>query len=281
MARDARSRQHLPRSLLPVALYSKLPLSRKPTSPKPSKRATPSARAASPSIIPTASTSSLPPAASTKSPNTACTPPPNPPLTENWPRSCALRSAHLCALCVSAFSFLLFVYDATANDGGDSSPFESTTIEGGIARLARRFFHVVSPGMFGRENRQVRWLARGDLSFDGQNTRRARRKQLHHPHQRKPPGVDQLFQRQRQRRFETKPARPRHPPNPRAARTHSRHSTRPRGTRLLRDTRTPTNPPPSHTSPHSAPPPVLPTRSSLPHPPHAPPFLNQQVRAVF
>jgi len=62
---------------------SKPSLSRRPTSPKPSKKVTPSAKAACPSIIFIVRKSSPSPVEHTKCPSMACTPPPNPPPTRN------------------------------------------------------------------------------------------------------------------------------------------------------------------------------------------------------
>src|SRR6267378_8437598 len=83
MVPDALLPLPLPHSLPPGAPSSKPPLSRRPTSPKPSKRVTPSAKAACPSIIFIVRKSSPSPVEHTKCPSTACTPLPNPPPTEN------------------------------------------------------------------------------------------------------------------------------------------------------------------------------------------------------
>src|SRR5260370_17328502 len=104
------------------------------------------------SIISSARRSSPPPAASTKSPSTACTPPPNPLLTENSQQPSAPPMHFLAASASQRFVSLLFVNDPSANDRGRRRPFECPPIERGITRLARRFFHMVSPGLIHRKN---------------------------------------------------------------------------------------------------------------------------------
>src|SRR5258708_959519 len=160
----APSRPRSPRNLPPDALCSRLPPSPKLTSPKPSKRAIPSAKAASHSTTSTASALSLLPAVSTKFPSTACTPPPNPPPTEKWPHLSSIRSSTLHALCLSAFRFLLFVNDPSAHDRGGGGPLKRPPIEWRGSRLSPRFFFTVAPRLNYSKKCHVASPARGDTS---------------------------------------------------------------------------------------------------------------------
>src|SRR6267378_3121798 len=83
------------------------------------------------------------------------------------------------------------------------SAFERAAVKRRVAGLAWGFFHFVGPGVIGRENCQIGWLAGSDLAIHSKDPRRSGRKKLDHSHQRNSTAMHELLECEAQGGFES------------------------------------------------------------------------------
>jgi len=92
------------------------------------------------------------------------------------------------------------------HDGGHGSAAEGVPVKRRVARFARGVRDIVGPLLGGGENRDVGRLAGGESAFDAKDASRAGREELDHAHEWNLFCVYELFERERDGRFETENA---------------------------------------------------------------------------